>query len=477
MENETIIDSKTSSQTQSFSENSGGNGNTEGTAELLEEETRESSSKTPPAAAPGNIAPENNNNTSNTEQQQPQQPLPPADATQTPEVSPENNNNTSNTEQQQPQQPLPPADAAQTPGAPPAATKELKISYSVRKDFVDKKITEYAPKNTEENGEENKNKDAKNSEKTNCISVMINIFYILGKNEEFIEAFVERIGTIAATKNNNRRNLKIEELKNIIGEDEDFNKKTEPTNKENCEFFGQCKKYIEDNIDEAVSICREFKKITGKNNCLNFEVLNCISNIELFQDTHPNKRDRELMNKLVNEIYRVSGRSLRVNESIEDNRKKIEKTKQKNKSIINRNFEMTESTLGVGAVASAVAFPPLLVIAAIIYLLYVNNKRVEGFFSKIEGKKNNWLNKLQNESLENISKKAGEITSQAMKRRDEKMKSLENSIPLGMKPFAKDLISPSANKVSEAIREYQNLLNCNEEFGKLLSSSQKCNSI
>ncbi|MDR1495147.1 MAG: hypothetical protein LBI29_03910 [Rickettsiales bacterium] len=255
-------------------------------------------------------------------------------------------------------------DGKPSPSAKPPIPKpavEQKITNSMRKDFVRHRI------------------DSTRSEVSNPMNdgyhlfTMMNMLSILGKDEEYVKSFVDRIMYLARPFENKNIDLnvlaskkvdglgkmdasrvsdrmaEIAEMKSIM--ESEF--ETDWKNEENVdpskldEDRSEYRQYIIENITGAVISVGKFEDMAGIGHGLSFEVMSCASDVEIFRDTYRDRVDHESMNKLLESTRIYKEDSLILDESIKLAKARTEEVQRHNKDVVERNFEMAGSTLGV----------------------------------------------------------------------------------------------------------------------------------
>ncbi|MDR3078821.1 MAG: hypothetical protein LBU15_02165 [Rickettsiales bacterium] len=329
---------------------------------------------------------------------------------------------------------------------PQKTRKEHGITDSMRKSFLESKmerLTQTADGKLE------------GASAGDCIPVMENMLHLLGKDKNYIRDFVDNLIYLARPpegifRSKKKRVARMEsEIENLTDQLEgDFDSspekkegEEEKKNSLSAEEREKYKKYILKNVATAVNSVEEFMGMVGADNCLNYDIIECVSNVELFRHKYPGDCDQELMDKLINSAQENIKDSLILDERLKIAEINAKEVQDVNNNTVETRFTMAGSTLGVGAAAVATIFPPALVLVAIIYLLYANeNKYAKSMASTIEDKLNEMKNKLKGKRSESFRKMERDAGSEVTKKRSTVMKELVESIPDEMRPFIGKII-------------------------------------
>lgn len=323
----------------------------------------------------------------------------------------------------------------------------------------------------EKNGEENKPKDLKDiridfikkrlgKEDKNSLDVFSIFYHIisLSNNREFVRDNFDKLRDIASKSDNqNELGLFIQDLRSSKDYEEI----------RNIDFGNG---YTADNfLDEYSSslpeIFSDFGKITGQENSLDLATADYVFNRDLMM---------EMWSEYSEDLARwdkayVTSKDNELNlEAAKIQAKKIyQEVEEYNNGISPENgVEIAKDTTLIAATAIGAAFPPLLIVTGILFLLRANNNELVGkFVESTEEKEKKLLGSLK----ESKQKESQEELGNFIKRIDsrlEQIRKLESYLPESWKKVVEAATLPNADLYEKFARlkaEQEKLAGCDKE--------------
>lgn len=323
----------------------------------------------------------------------------------------------------------------------------------------------------EKNEEENKSKDLKEiridfikkrlgKEDKNSLDVFSIFYHIisLSNNREFVRENFERLRDIVSRGGNqNELGLFIQDLRSSKDYEEI----------KNIDFGNG---YTTDNfLDEYSSslprIFSDFDRITGQENSLDFATADYVCNRDLMMEMWPEysediaRWDKAYVTSKDNELN-LEVAKIRVRESQQE----VEKY---NNGISPENgVEITKDAALITATAIGAAFPPLLIVTGILFLLRANNNELIGKFVESAGKKEKeLLGSLKESERKESQEKLGDFVKKIDGRLGQVQK-LESCLPRSLGKVVGAATSPNANLYKKFARlraEREKLMGCDKE--------------
>ncbi len=323
----------------------------------------------------------------------------------------------------------------------------------------------------EKNKEENKPKDLKEiridfikkilgKEDKNSLDVFSIFYHIisLSNNREFVRENFERLRDIVSRGGNqNELGLFIQDLRSSKDYEEI----------RNIDFGNG---YTADNfLDEYSSslprIFNDFDQITGQENSLDLATADYVCNRDLIMEMWPEysedlaKWDKAYVTSKDNELN-LEVVKIWAGESQQE-------VGEYNNEISPKNgVEMGKSAAFIAATAISAAFPPLLIVTGILFLLRANNNELIGKFVETAGKKEKELMEfLKNEGQKKSQEELGDFIKKIDSRLGQ-VRELESCLPESWKKIVEAATPPNADLHEKFARlrvEQEKLTGCDKD--------------
>lgn len=225
-------------------------------------------------------------------------------------------------------------------------------------------------------------------------------------------------------------------------------------------------KFLNEYGKSLLKIFSDFDQITGKKNSLNLTAIDYICNRDLMAEMWPEHSDDINRWDKAYVTYRDNELDLELDEIYV--KEKFEDVEKYNNGIDPENsVEIGKDTAIITATTIGAAFPPLLIVAGILFLFRANNNELVGKATEFIGKKEKELiGSLKNKAQQKSHKELSEIITKIDSRfgRAEKLKS---SLPKNWKKVVEDVDMPTVSLYDKLVRlreRREKLTECNSDL-------------